>query len=392
MNDRAASRGTPDPALQVRVLTSWAAMTALEADWREMHVRCRGRLYSSFDWLAAQHAAFAAPGRLRIITVWHDTEMVAAAPMCLARRQVSKLLPFHRPRVLTSWVCSYTGFFEFLATSRTTLRALLKAVAAAASPAGVELEPFRVCTRDAYITRGLRLEGFRLWQDRIQGCAFAENLTCWDSYYETRSRSFRKKVRQGSNRLQQAGVALAAFDSPAQQEAPGRMLALSRRSWKQRTGTGLAVLPGAEVFLGELWARFAAAGDASIVLLTFGKQDIASCCALRLGGTWYCLFSDFDEEFAELSPGRMMVCRALQVLIGMGAQERIEFMRWTHFLKDFATSAYQVRRLRATPRGSFAYWLLKAENTLRKMAGGGALPGRRKLRRSDVLEAGGGGA
>lgn len=392
MNDCAAIRSTPKAALQTRVLTSWAAVAALEADWRSMHERCRGRLYSSFDWLAAQYAGFAAPGELRIVTIWQGAEMVAAAPMCLARRRMSKLLPFHRPQVLAGWTCNYTGFFEFLATSRDTLRALLKAVAAAAPRAGLELETFRVCTRDAFITRSLRLEGFRLWQDRAQGCAFAENVSSWDSYYETRSRSFRKKVRRGRNRLQRAGAGLAAFDRPDQAEAPRRMLALARRSWKQRTGTGLAALPGAEVFLTELWARFSAAGDASIVLMHCRGRDIASSCALRLDGTWYCLFSDFDEEFAALSPGRLMVCRAIQALIGRGAQERIEFMRWTHFLKDFATSSYQVRRLRATPRGSFADWLLKTGDLLRKMAGGSLLPGRRKLRRADVLGPGGGGA
>lgn len=390
MNDCAAICGASGTALESRVLSSWEAFAGLEAEWRSMHRRCRGRLYSSFDWLAAQHAGFGVPGELRIVTIWQGADMVAAAPMCLVRRRISKLLPFYCPRVLAGWTCNYTGFFEFLATSRDTLRALLKAVAAASPQAGLELEVFRICTRDAFITRSLRLEGFRLWEDRTLGCAIAENVSCWDGYLETRSTSFRRKLRRGRSRAQQAGAGLSVLDSSSQEDAPRRMLALARRSWKQRTGTGLAALPGAKPFLEGLWARYSARGDACIVMLQCRAQDVASFFALRQDSTWYCLFSDFDEAFAALSPGRLTVCGGLQTLVAKGTQERIELMRWTHFLKDFATSAYQVRRLRAVPRGSFAHWLLKATAVLHKASGGRSLPGRRKLRRADVLRAGGG--
>ncbi|KIC16255.1 GNAT family N-acetyltransferase [Leisingera sp. ANG-Vp] len=389
MNNCAAIRGAPKAALEVQVLTSWADLAAREADWRAMHDNCRGRLYSSFDWLAAQQAGFGPPEALRIVTIWQGRDMVAAAPMCLIRKRFSKLLPLYRPRVLSGWVCSYTGFFEFLATSRDTLRALLEAVCREAPRGGIELPTFRLCTRDAFTTRCLRLGGLDLWQDRAQGASIAENLCDWDSYCQSRSRSFRKKVRVSSRELQRAGAEVEAFLSEAE-EPVQRMLALSGRSWKQRTGTGIAALHGGDVFLADLWRRFAGRDNGSLVLIRAENADIASFCAVRCKDTWYSVFSEFDEAYAGMAPGRASLYQGLQQLIARGQPARVEFGRRTHFLKDFETGSFQVRRVRGVPRGSGAYWLLKLEDELRELTGlRGMLP-QKKLRRADVTHHGGG--
>ncbi|MEW2912748.1 GNAT family N-acetyltransferase [Leisingera sp. JC11] len=384
MSDVAALQSAAPEQLQTRILSRWEDVAVLEPEWRSMHERCRGRLFSSFDWLAAQHAGFGPPGELRIVTVWQANRMVAAAPMCLVRKRFSKLLPFYRPRVLTGWLCNYAGFFEFLATSRETLRALLDAVCKTAPRAGIELALFRVCTLDVFTTRCLRLGGLELWHDRVQGSSIAENLTDWESYCQTRSRSFRKKVRVSSRQLHEAKVELEVFQS--QDGAPvQRMLALSQRSWKQKSGTGLAALQGGGAFLDELWHRLAARGCGSLVLMQVGKQDIASFCAVRCRETWYGLFSEFDEAFSDLSPGRCVMYYGLQAVTGQGQPVRFEFGRRTHYLRDFETGSYQVRRLRGVRRGSRAYWLLKLEDALRELTGvRGFLPNRRP-RRADIL-------
>ncbi|MBY6058088.1 GNAT family N-acetyltransferase [Leisingera daeponensis] len=384
MNDGAALKAAAPEQLQTRILRRWKDVAQLEPEWRSMHERCRGRLYSSFDWLAAQHAGFGPAGDLRIITIFQAGRMVAAAPMCLVRKRFSKLLPFYRPRVLTGWMCKYAGFFEFLATSREALRALLGAVCRAAPRAGIELALFRVCTRDVLATRCLRLGGLELWQDRAQGSSIAENLTDWESYLQTRSRSFRKKVRVSNRQLQEAKAELDVFQS--QDNAPvQRMLKLSQRSWKQKSGTGLAALLGGGAFLQELWRRLAARGCGSLVLLRAGEQDIASFCAVRCQSTWYGLFSEFDEAFSELSPGRCVMYRSLQAVIGQGQPVRFEFGRRTHYLRDFETGSYQVRRLRGVRRGGLAFWLLKLEDALRGLTGQRGLLANRRPRRADIL-------
>ncbi|KIC34088.1 GNAT family N-acetyltransferase [Leisingera sp. ANG-S5] len=387
MSDGAALRCAALEPLQTRILNRWEDLAVLEPEWRRMHERCRGRLFSSFDWLAAQYAGFGSPGELRVITIWQASQMVAAAPMCLIRKRFSKLLPFFRPRVLTGWLCHYAGFFEFLATSRETLRALLEAVCKSAPRAGIELALFRVCTRDVFATRCLRIGGLELWQDRAQGSSIAENLTDWDSYCETRSRSFRKKVRISDRLLQEAKAELEVFQS--QDTAPvQRMLVLSQRSWKQTSGTGLAALQGGSTFLHELWRRLAARGCGSLILLRAGEKDIASFCAVRCQDTWYGLFSEFDEEFSELSPGRSVMYRSLREVISQGRPVRFEFGRRTHYLREFETGSYQVRRLRGVRRGSPAYWLLKLEDALRELTGVRGLLPNRKPRRADILAGG----
>ncbi|WP_264212634.1 GNAT family N-acetyltransferase [Leisingera thetidis] len=384
MNSCSVIRSAQPEALDTRVLTCWEDFAALEADWRAMHESCRGRLFSSFDWLAAQYAGFGVPGELRVVTVWQAGMMVAAAPMCLVRQRASKLLPFYRPRVLTGWLCNYSGFFEFLASSRETLRVLLAAVCKAAPRAGIELPMFRVCTRDVFTTRCLRLSGLELWQDREQDSSLAENLADWDSYCQTRSRSFRKKVRVSGKQLKQAKAETEAYTGPA--EAPvQRMIALSRRSWKQKSGTGLAALDGGDAFLCEFWRRFAGRKCGSLVLMRAEEKDIASFCAVRCQDTWYGLFTEFDEAYSDLSPGRSILYLGLQTVIGKGEPVRFEFGRRTHFLKDFETGSYQLRRVRGVRRGSRVYWLLKLEDLLRELTGLRGLLPRRKPRRADVL-------
>ncbi|MFY0311263.1 GNAT family N-acetyltransferase [Leisingera sp. D0M16] len=387
MNSRAVIQPAPPEALEARVLTRWEEFAALEAEWRAMHAACRGRLFSSFDWLAAQHAGFGLPGELRIFTIWQARRMVAAAPMCLVRKRFSMLLPFFRPRVLTGWLCSHSGFYEFLATSRETLRALLDAVCRAAPQAGIELAVFRVCTRDVFTTRCLRLGGLSLWQDRVQARSLAENLSDWDSYCQTRSRAFRKKLRNGERQLQRAKAETEVFRT-ADNAPVQRVFALAERSPKQRPESGLAGLRGG-AFLSELWHRFAARDSGALILMRAGEQDIASFCAVRCKDTWYCLAADCDTAFSELSPRRSILCQGLQALIGEGTAARIDFGRRSRFLKDFETSSYQVRRLRGVRRGSRAHWLLKLEDMLRKLTRLRGLLPHHQLRRADALNNGG---
>lgn len=359
---RAASRPQADAdALDARVLLHWKELARLEAAWREMHKRCRGRLFSSFDWLAAQYEAYGLPGELRIVTIWRGSSMEAAAALCLVRRQICPLVPFYRPRVLYGWGCRRSGFFEFLAVSRSALRALLRAVSEAAPRGGIELERFRICTRDAFITRSLRLQGFRLRNDRFQDCGIVESPEDWERFYQTRSHAFRAEAEAQRQQMAESGTELSMVTSGGA-EVMQRALAVLRKSREEHhpAAEDLAQAPGREKLLAELWRRFAAAGNACCLLLHSQKGDFAFALGLRSGAVWHLIGTEVAATAAVSPPGSQLTCLALQTMIARRPSERIELNCGWRFSRGLETSAYQVRRMRAVPRGSLSDLVLRA--------------------------------
>jgi len=368
----------------VQVLTDWPALAAIADEWEDLHARVGGYLFTSFDWLAAQQAAFGQTDRLHVVTLWKQGRLAAAAPLIETRQPVSKLAPRYRPATLATWQCDYTGFNEFLAEDAEAFDAIVIHLATRSDGRVINLELLTEDTKREHIEALFRRHGHvtRSYPQFVSTIMAAAHG--WDAYLETRSRSFRKTLRKGDRALEEAGATLLVFDAP-NGEILARTFDISQRSWKQKAGTGMAATHAHRVFATEIWTRFAARGDAFIAVLSTEACDFAFCFCVRLRGTWYGIWAEFDESFSHLSPGRTIIARSLQELFNRGPVARFDCMRKTHFTEVFGSSDYDITGLRAVPARSAARLLGDGEVFLRRLLAGRRLTGRKSWRRGDVI-------
>lgn len=387
MTDPSTHQRNAPPAMMgytVQVLTDWPALAAIAEEWEDLHARAGGYLFTCFDWLAAQQTAFGPADGLHIVTVWKQGRLAAAAPLIEARQPISKLAPRYRPATLTTWQCDYTGFNEFLAEDAEAFDALVIHLVTRSGGRVINLELLTEDTKRGHIEALFRRHGhvtrsYPQFVSTIMAAGYG-----WDAYLETRSRSFRKALRKADRALEEAGATLSVFDCP-NADILARAFDISRRSWKQKTGTGLAATHEHRIFATEIWTRFAARNDAFIAVLSTEACDFAFCFCVRLRGTWYGIWAEFDENFSHLSPGRTIIARSLQELFNRGPVARFDCMRKTHFTEAFGSSDYDITGLRAVPTRSVARLLGDGELLLRRLLAGRRLTGRKSWRRGDVI-------
>lgn len=127
--------------------------------------------------------------------------------------------------------------------------------------------------------------------------------------------------------------------------------------------------PARAVLLAELWRRFSPAGNGCIVLLHRQGGDIAFALGLRSGTVWYLIFTEVAATEPASRPGSQLTCQALQAMTAQRPGDRIELNCGWRYSRGLETGAYQVRRLRAVPRGSLRDLLLQAEGLWRRVWG-----------------------
>ncbi len=133
----------------------------------------------------------------------------------------------------------------------------------------------------------------------------------------------RKKLRQDWNRLSAQGQAeLVSHETPeAVAAALEVFLAMERASWKGARGTAILCSDRDAAFVRRLIVDLAAAGAASVVLLTLDGRAIAAQVLLHCGGTVYTWKMAFDAAFAKFSPGVLLVDRITGTCLEQGIAE-----------------------------------------------------------------------
>jgi hypothetical protein len=108
-------------------------------------------------------------------------------------------------------------------------------------------------------------------------------------------------------------------------------------------------------------------GMMKLLLLEIDGIEVAGIVNLQHNDTCYGLLSDFDERYAQLSPGRYLISSSMERACAEGAR-RFDLLRRTHFLEGFADHFTPLMRLRLFPSRNRAFLALKVETGLRPIA------------------------
>jgi CelD/BcsL family acetyltransferase involved in cellulose biosynthesis len=138
-----------------------------------------------------------------------------------------------------------------------------------------------------------------------------------------RSGSTRKKMRQDWNRLAAKGAVAIVNDRDPDvaQHAFETFLAMEVKSWKGANDTALLSRAGDAAFVRRWFAGLAAAGAASVALLTLDGAAIAAQVMLTEGTTAYTWKIAFDAAFDKFSPGVLLVDKLSEQLLENGIEQ-----------------------------------------------------------------------
>jgi CelD/BcsL family acetyltransferase involved in cellulose biosynthesis len=148
-----------------------------------------------------------------------------------------------------------------------------------------------------------------------------------ETYLAGKSKRFRKTmtglIHDATDNTQ---VRIDMYRTPAECEAFYRhMLTIESRSWKHEAGSAITARPLEQRFYPELLARLAPLGVLQGVVMWIEDQPAAYMLLLLHGRRVLGLKGSFDQQFAKLSPGKMLNAYMLGQMFSQG-QEEYDFL------------------------------------------------------------------
>lgn len=136
----------------------------------------------------------------------------------------------------------------------------------------------------------------------------------WETLHEGLSKNFKGNLRKSRNRLEKLGeVSVETLtDVEGLRDGLRRLAALEARSWKGREGSSIEDNAALGNFLAATLPGFAARGEALVQCLRVGDDDVAAQLCLHLDETLHVLKIGYDESQARLSPGNLLLERAIR--------------------------------------------------------------------------------
>lgn len=141
-----------------------------------------------------------------------------------------------------------------------------------------------------------------------------------------RSGSTRKKLRQDWNRLAALGTPSVVNyrDEAGVSHGLEQFLAMEQAGWKGQQGTALLASDRDARFARQFIVSMGATGAASVALLELDGRPIAAQVLLYAGRQAYTWKTSYDPDFAQFSPGTLLVDRISTDLIDSGACDAID--------------------------------------------------------------------
>ncbi len=189
-------------------------------------------------------------------------------------------------------------------------------------------------------------------------CYYLDCARPYETIVSGFSRNFRSNLNKARNKLKrEADVDFQAVtEAGALRGAFGEFLRIESSGWKGRAGQGTAIElhPTLVKFYETLMDELGPQGNIVINLLRVGKRAIAAQFCTKDADTLYVLKLAYDEEWARLAPGNMLLEWVIQ---GAGAGAGFRYLNMVNDPPWFADWCPQsvpicnVRRYNSTAKG-----------------------------------------
>lgn len=292
------ARGDRDDAHRVEVLADAGQLEPLRADWDELASDVPGPS-SDLDWTLAYGSVLPNGDRLRLVTIFEDERLIAAAPLVLGGG------PLGRLRLLDNEPCG----FRF--RDDDAHRRLLEAVLALRLPASLDSLPAGCPTeRNLAIVAGRR----RLLRSRTQLAGPSIPLDAsWKEPLDKLSRNRRRDTQRRLRKAKTFGPVTFEVVAPDLDLADRwhEFVRIEACGWKRRAGTALACGTWEHDLLWRYISSPAVRDRVRFVTMRVDQVPVASEIGVLVDGRFWALKVGYDEAHASLSPGVLVGLHAM---------------------------------------------------------------------------------
>jgi CelD/BcsL family acetyltransferase involved in cellulose biosynthesis len=302
----------------VEVLGDEAQLGGVIERWDALAVAAR-RPYCTPGWMLAwwRHVA-PAGARLRVVTVNDGPELVAIAPLCVARERIG----LTTCRLLASQVSSRCEPLAAPGHERAASRAIAAALADS-SPAP-DLVMLGAAAPDSPYPDALS----ESWPAGQRPSVHPDRLiesphvtlagTTFDEWYASKSRNFREQIRRRRRQLERAGAAfvLAATRQDAERGLRA-FIELHHARWSRRGGSGV-LTPQVEAMLLDAGPELVAAGRLRLWTIEVDGRAISAHVFLGVADEFTYWLGGFDESWAAQQPALQTLVAAVEHAFAAG--------------------------------------------------------------------------
>ena len=293
---------------------------ALEPHWRDLEGRVRDRMvFGTYDhmaiWYECHAAAYGAP---LVGAAWRDGSLVGLAPLVLRQATLGRV-PVRR--IGSAGHDGETGELLFPDGEEAALQGLLQSLWRRGGFDAIDL--FGITpesARSAAISAAAAAGRIRSRSVRYR-YATIDLSRGYDAYLDTLGGKLRGNFRRREKRALEMGP--IAVDRIHQRTDPAvveryveRAIAIAERSWKAAVGE--AMRSNYRRFYHLLAQRFNERGMLDISIYTVGERDASFIVGLRENGVYYDVTVSYDESFAGISPGTLLMQEVAKRVAGEG--------------------------------------------------------------------------
>jgi CelD/BcsL family acetyltransferase involved in cellulose biosynthesis len=300
-----------------------------------------------FDWIRTCAEQLANPSQLCVVILGTPDRPRAIAPLVINRGAFTRLeflgvRELHEP---TDLIYNNASDAKELATELAQLGLPLAFDRVIADSATVD------AIRDAWRGRGVVVSR------SSEGYPYLVLSDAWAEADPPLAAGRRSDLRRARRRAQQLGLLAVQIRSPTAADVDSLLdefFHVEAASWKGRQGTALAV----DTLRGGFFRRYAAhacrAGTLRLCILRIGGRAAAAQFAIESGNRFWLLKIGYDEEFAQCSPGLLLIAETVKDAASRGLYS-YEFLGvaapWTRPWTRQEHPCVSLRAYHAKPRG-----------------------------------------
>jgi len=297
------------PGFQVDWLESLEQIAAIEIEWRELEARVTSRMaFGSFDYLFPwyRHSPHS-QGAPLVGVARRNGHVVGIAP--LARRDATLgRIPLRR--IDSAGHDGEVGEILFPPDEGAAFESLLESLFERGGFDAAILTGVAPGTWLHQAVRSAALRGRRSLGEIDYRYATIDLHQGFDAYVQDLSSKKRGNLRRRQKRADSmGGTSLDRIHRPVDRATLGRYLdrifRLYERSWK--AADGMAIQDYHRNFYADVAERFNARSMLDLSILQVGGRDAAFILGLRERETFYDVTISYDEEFASVSPGMLLI-------------------------------------------------------------------------------------
>jgi CelD/BcsL family acetyltransferase involved in cellulose biosynthesis len=317
-------RSAVEPVLTIHQLTTQQQIEQLQPEWRALWDRDAGATpFQSPDWLVPWTAWLWGGGKLRVLALRREGELVAVAPFFLwgfGDEPEEIRLSF-----LGSGISDYLGMVCTPEYASEATRAVLRWIAGSSGEWHTcDLQELRHNAPLLETQPPLVLDCRRIPYSLCPVLRLPEKM---EDLLASLDPKFRRNLKVAGNRLHAAGrVEFIRAEPSNVRELLDVLFRLHAERWNARGGGGMFATEALRSFHREIARRFCATGMLRLHALALDGEVIAVQYNFLAKGRLYLYLSGFDARFGRSSPGAVLLARSIGAAIAEGAREA-DFLR-----------------------------------------------------------------